>query len=445
MSRLVANARILRADNGAEVTCDELHRTGERPLVWSLDERKRLVARQVTEVTPGGRDEAFTLRLASGRSLEATADCLFMLLDGWRRVGDLEAGDRLAVPRRVPEPRSTHCMADDEVVLLAHMIGDGSCVKNQPTRYASIDEQNLAAVANAAKHFGVTVVRDEYPAARVITLRLPAPYRVTHGKRNPIVAWLDGLGLFDKRSHEKFVPPEVFAVPDEQIALFLRHLWATDGCIKWDGKGGQGRIYYASTSRRLSEDVRHLLLRLGIPSRAYRIPQGSYRDIWHLHVSGVGHQMRFLRTVDAHGAKFFDARAVFAQLEGIKSNENVDTVPREVWDQVRQGLSDQRMTHRAFAEAMQTKFCGSTMWKHSPSRGRLHRAAAVLDDRTLHDLTNNDVFWDKVVEISSVGEREVYRITVVDADNVVVQGVSVRAHLAIGVANASARLQGRTN
>jgi replicative DNA helicase len=106
-------------------------------------------------------------------------------------------------------------------------------------------------------------LRDEHPAARVITLRLPAPYRVTHGKRNPIVAWLDGLGLFDKRSHEKFVPPAVFAVPDEQIALFLRHLWATDGCIKWDGKGGQGRIYYASTSRRLSEDVRHLLLRAG--------------------------------------------------------------------------------------------------------------------------------------------------------------------------------------
>jgi replicative DNA helicase len=79
------------------------------------------------------------------------------------------------------------------------------------------------------------------------------------------------------------------------------------------------------------------------------------------------------------------------------------------------------------------------MWKHSPSRGRLHRAAAILDDRTLHDLTNNDVFWDKVVEISSVGEREVYRVTVADADNVVVQGVSVRAHLAIGVADASAR------
>jgi replicative DNA helicase len=39
---LTANMRILRADTGAEVTFGELMRAGERPLVWSLDERKRI-------------------------------------------------------------------------------------------------------------------------------------------------------------------------------------------------------------------------------------------------------------------------------------------------------------------------------------------------------------------------------------------------------------------
>ncbi|MFF0634104.1 hypothetical protein ACFYTS_16535 [Nocardia sp. NPDC004151] len=51
-------------------------------------------------------------------------------------------------------------MPDPEVILLAHMIGDGSCVKRQPIRYASIDEENLAAVTAAASHFGITAVRD---------------------------------------------------------------------------------------------------------------------------------------------------------------------------------------------------------------------------------------------------------------------------------------------
>lgn len=43
MSGLTASARILMADNGGEVTCEELYRSGQSPLVWSLEERKRLV------------------------------------------------------------------------------------------------------------------------------------------------------------------------------------------------------------------------------------------------------------------------------------------------------------------------------------------------------------------------------------------------------------------
>jgi len=424
---MISSARVLRADNGAEVLCDELHRTVERPVVWSMDERNRLVARQLSSVNSGGLRETFKLRLASGRVLDATADSSFLTIDGWRRLGGLETGARVAIPRRAPEPLNTQRMVDDEVILLAHMIGDGSCIKRQPIRYASIDEENLRAVANAAKHFGVTAKRGEYAAAKVTTLRLPAPYHLTHGRRNPIAAWLDGLGLFDKRSYDKFVPAEVFAAPNDQVALFLRHLWATDGCVKWDRKGKQGRIYYASTSERLTNDVRQLLLRLRISSRAYRVYQGAHRDIWHLQISGVNNQLRFLRLVDVHGEKFFDVREVRMNLAGVTSNDNVDTVPRQVWGVARQALTEQRITQRAFADAMQTKFCGSTMWRHSPSRRRLHRAAAILDNQALHDLTTNDVFWDKVVEIKAIGQREAFHLSVEGADNFVAQGICVRS------------------
>src|SRR5260370_15240031 len=75
---LTANTRILRADNGAEVTFGELMRTGERPLVWSLAERKRMVARPMTNVFPSGHKEVFQMRLASGPEVEATAKHPFM-------------------------------------------------------------------------------------------------------------------------------------------------------------------------------------------------------------------------------------------------------------------------------------------------------------------------------------------------------------------------------
>ncbi|OBB10232.1 replicative DNA helicase [Mycolicibacterium conceptionense] len=426
---MTANTRILRADNGAEVTFGELMKTGERPLVWSLDERKRMVARPMTNVFYSGHKEVFKLRLASGREVEATANHPFMTLDGWVPLGELTVGDRLATPRRVPEPVQTERMHDSEVILLAHMIGDGSCVKRQPIRYASVDKVNLLEVEISALHFGVTAVRDEYPAARVTTMRLPAPYRLTHGKRNPIAEWLDKLGLFGKRSYEKFVPKEVFALPDDQVALFLRHLWATDGSVRWDAAAGQARVYYATTSRQLADDVAQLLLRVGVYARIKCAKKVGYRDCWHVLIYGGENQHRFLAHVGVNGERGVKAREVLGYLESAERNPNLDTVPKEVWQQVRSALVRKGMTHRQFAAAMGTKFCGSAMWKHAPSRLRLHRAAAVLDDLELHDLARNDVFWDEIVEITSIGEHDVYDGTVPGTHNFVAQGITAHNSL----------------
>jgi replicative DNA helicase len=426
---LTANTRILRADNGAEVTFGELMRTGERPLVWSLDDRKQMVARPMTNVFPSGHKEVFKMRLASGREVEATANHPFMTFDGWTPLGELKVGDRLAVPRRVPEPVDTQRMDDSEVILLAHMIGDGSCVKRQPIRYASVDEANLAVVTIAAAHFGVTAVRDEYAAARVTSLRLPAPYRLTHGKRNPIAAWLDKLGLFGKRSYEKFVPQEVFALPNDQIALFLRHLWATDGSVRWERVADQAKIYYASTSRRLVDDVQQLLLRVGVQSRISRVRKAGYRDCWHLTIDRGQNQTAFLTKVGVQGERGKSAAQVLDKLASRIRRPGVDTVPKGIWTQVRQLLSDRGRTDMDFAVMTGTRFDGSKMWTHAPGRSRLHRIAAAFDDRDLHDLATNDVFWDRIVEVVSIGELEVYDGSVPGTNCFVAQGISAHNSL----------------
>src|SRR6202043_2951348 len=133
-------------------------------------------------------------------------------------------------------------------------LGDGSFVKNQQIRYASKDEANLAVVTVAALHFGVSAIRDDYPAARCTTLRLSSPHHTTHGRRNPIAAWLDSMGLFGLRSHEKFIPSCIFSLPDRQLVLFLHHLWATDGSVTV-AKSGAVRVYYSMTSERMAREL----------------------------------------------------------------------------------------------------------------------------------------------------------------------------------------------
>lgn len=422
---LTAETRLIRADTNAEVTLGELLAGNVRDIpVWALNEGLRYTPRTLTHAFPSGIREVFQMTLASGKQIRATANHPFLTFGGWVPLAELTVGSRIAAPRHIPPPLSIRPWAESEVVLLAHLLGDGSFVHRQPIRYASCDEMNLQAVSEAAKHFGITVVRDDYAAARVTTLRLPAPYRLARGRRNPVAEWLDGFGLFGLRSHEKFVPQEVFALPKEQITLFLRHLWATDGSVTVNKSGRGGRVYFSSTSRRMIEDISRLLLRYGITARLRQVPVARHRPQYTLDISGRDDQLRFLREIGVHGARASGCVALLASLDAMESNPNVDTVPRDVWTRVREILAEQQMGHREFATAVGTKFCGSTMWKHAPSRARLAKIAKVLDSAELDLHATNDVFWDEIVSIESVGQRDVYDATVLGTHNFIANGIA---------------------
>jgi replicative DNA helicase len=423
---LTGETRILRADTGAEITLNELMESGARDIpVWSLDEGLRLVPRTMTHAFPSGIKETFRVRMTSGRQVEATANHPFLTYDGWRAIGGIAAGTRIAVPRHTPAPMVITKMAEAEIVMLGHLIGDGSFVKRQPIRYASIDEANLTAVSEAAKHFGITAIRDEYEAARVTTLRLPAPYRLARGRRNPIAVWLEGLGLFGLRSHEKFVPARIFSLGQRDLALFLRHLWATEGCVWWDEAAGQARAYYASTSRRLIDDVARLLMRFNVMTRIKETRKGEHRPCYQLFIYGAENQLRFLEDIGVHGARGVMAEKARQVLASVKGNTNLDTIPVQVWDRVRMVMAEQHMPQRQFAAAMGTQFCGSTQWKHAPSRERLARVAAVLDDAELEMVATNDVFWDEIASVESIGEQPVYDATVLGTHNFVANGINI--------------------
>jgi replicative DNA helicase len=102
---MTEDTTLLRADTGAPVTFRELLDNGhEGVLVWSLDEHRRLVPAPVVNVFPSGTKPVYRLRLASGREVKATGNHPFLTFDGWTAMDDLAVNDRIAVPRRTPEP-----------------------------------------------------------------------------------------------------------------------------------------------------------------------------------------------------------------------------------------------------------------------------------------------------------------------------------------------------
>lgn len=427
---LTADTRVLRSDTGAETTMGELFEQGAQDVpVWSLGDDMRFVERHLTHVFSTGVKPVYRLTLASGKTLRATANHPFFTYTGWKGLGELAVGDRLGVPRHVNGPSARTHWSDEQVILLAHMIGDGSALARQPIRYASIDEENLSIVAESAyKQFGIESVRDTHEAARCTSLRLRSPEKLTHGKRNPLAAWLDDLGLFDKRSWEKFIPDQVFALPKQQIALFIRHLWATDGSVTVNKNGRSGRIYYASTSRVMLDQLSLLLLRFGINTRVRGTTiKGEYRQGYSLDISGRDEQLRFLREISVYGERAKSCEKLLAAItaEGVRSNTNVDTAPVQVWDDVKKILSDKGMSHREFQAAMGSKYCGSAYYKSAPSRSRLAKVASVLDAAELDMLAVNDLFWDTVTSIEYEGEEEVFDATVLGNHNFIANGITV--------------------
>jgi replicative DNA helicase len=144
-----------------------------------------------------------------------------------------------------------------------------------------------------------------------------------------------------------------------------------------------------------------------------------------LDVSGCDDQRRFLGEIGVHGARGVAAERLLGIVRELSGNPNVDTVPVQVWERVRAVLEEKGMSHRAFAAAMDSAFCGSTMWKHAPSRERLGRIAAVLDDAELEIQAVNDLLWDEIVSVEPQGEEEVYDATVLGGHNFVAEGVAV--------------------
>ena len=418
---VTAGTRLLRADTGAEVTIGELMDSGTRDIpVWSVDERMKLVARTLTHAFPSGTKEAFRVRLASGREVEATANHPFLTYDGWKPLGELAVGDRVAVPRRIDTPQRTTAWPEAEVVMLAHLIGDGCAAPRQPIHYTSNDEANLDAVEQAAVHFGITPRR--VAQENWWHTSLPAPFKLARGRRNPVAAWLDGFGLYGKRSYEKFLPREVFGLPDEQVRLFLRHLWATDGSVTVSNAGAV-RVYYATTSERLARDLQQLLLRCEIQTRLRRVGNTKGRPGWTVDVSGVIDQRRFLHDIGVHGARGVQVNKALHRLAAVAANTNLDTVPVQVWDRVREAMKERAVTTRAFQEPLATAYRGSALYGHAPSRNRLARVAEVLQDAELDLLATSDVLWDSITEVESIGQQPVYDATVLGTHNFVANGV----------------------
>ncbi|HTE85662.1 MAG TPA: replicative DNA helicase, partial [Dehalococcoidia bacterium] len=421
---VTADTTILRADTGTPVTFAELMTGGcEGVIAWSLDESNHLVAAPVTKVFAAGVKEVFRLRTASGRQVKASGNHRFLTFTGWKRLDELSPGDRIAIPRLTPAPLAAGLgWSEYRLGLLAHLIGDGCVLRSQPLHYTSNDPANLDFVEEAAcAEFGITPRRVQQKTWW--HSYLPAPFKCARGRMNPLHVWFRELGIEGLRSHQKRIPAILYSASDDEVAIFLRHLWATDGNVTVPRSKTAPKVYYASSSRELADGIARLLARFGIVARLRQVTKAGYRPGYTVTVADGPSLRTFCHKIGVHGRRGDLIADLAALIDGKAVNTNVDSLPIEVWELVKSERARAKVTERQMQAMIETHYCGTTLYKRCPSRGRLQRCAEALDSEVLRAIASSDVYWDRVADIESLGSQPVFDATVKGTHNFVADGI----------------------
>jgi len=237
--------------------------------------------------------------------------------------------------------------------------------------------------------------------------------------------WLEDLGVFGLRSYEKRVPSKVFNQSMSGIAVFLRHLWATDGCVRLTDNHYVA-VYYASSSERLAIDVQSLLLRIGINATLSRHCQGSKgRDQFHVHISGRDEIVKFLMLVGVIGREKVAHKTLVLGYLGVReAKTNRDVIPAAIWrSEVVPAMQAAGLTTRATQAGLGMAYAGTKLYEQNLSRERAKRLASVVKSGELEMLAISDVYWDQVRSIRPDGLDDVFDLTVEDLHNFVAANI----------------------
>ena len=408
---VTGDTRVVDAESGAYLPITEM-RWGKKTIAL---ENWRMCEAKVAAFMRQGRKPVYELRTRTGARVRATANHPFRQLHGWTPLEKLKAGDRIAVAREIPVFGKTP-LPDWEATLLGLMISEGQCCTpgNSPT-FTSNDPVlvKLLREAVANGRLGEVTYRGRYG------------YRlVNHAGRggvpetNRATQWLHNYAI-DVTAESKFVPQAVFTAPKESVRLFLQALFSGDGGLN-RSQAGLFLEYY-SKSRRLIEDVHHLLLRFGVFSLMREKTTAIGTPAHKIQITDREQILRFADEIGFCPGSVKQQRLeqeILPELRAAPQRiwSNFDTLPREAWPMMNLAV--------AASGTSLNQLSVGTKPSQSLPYSRVRQVVAATAEPALAALLDGPV-WDVVEEIVPAGEEDVFDITVPRLNNFVANDVIV--------------------
>ncbi len=401
---------VVDADTGAYVPITEM-RWGKSTL--ALDSW-RLKPAKVSAFIPQGKKEVFELRTRAGLRIRATANHPFLKLKGWVPLSDLRAGDRIAAARDIPVFGKTP-IPDWEASLLGLMISEGQCdIPGHSPTYTTADPAmvDLLKACIADSGLGVVTFGGNY-GYRLVNRQ----GRGGIPERNRAHAWLKQYDL-NIGAGDKFVPQCVFTAPESSVRLFLQSLFSGDGSVY----SSKARVFleYYSKSRRLIEDVHHLLLRFGVFSLIREKITAIGTRACKIQITDKDQIRRFAERIGFTPGSLKQQRLDVEVLPMIRARpqrrNTIDTLPAEAWPMI--GMAA-RVGGVPLSSINVHMYSGQ-----SASFFAARKVALATGDLYISPLLDGPM-WDMVESIEPAGEEEVFDISVPTLHNFVANDLIV--------------------
>ena len=168
---LVGSSRVLDPVTGAFLPITEWAKR-PRSVLSINDQTLRLSPQPVISFLDQGVRPVLKVTTRLGRTLRCTATHPLLTPDGWRAVGDLKPGDRIATPRALP-CFGSDAMPAHELKLIAYILSDGSA-RSDVSVTSAIPEVE-ADLSEVAQQFKLRLKVYAKPNSRAKSYRLVQP------------------------------------------------------------------------------------------------------------------------------------------------------------------------------------------------------------------------------------------------------------------------------
>jgi DNA polymerase-3 subunit alpha len=406
--------------------------------VVSLNDNLKLNSGHIIEVAQNGVKPVYELTASSGKKIQATANHRFLTAEGWKELSELKSGERIALARTWPTNKLGQLkIAEYKIVTLAHVLSEGNTCHPcgfylYSNSYKEVQEfvtslemfSNTKATVKLRNRLG----KDEYEVYAS---------RINTKEKSEAVEWIKRYCCLDyKKATEKFIPPFVFRLSSQQLAIFLGKLWNGDGCI--DKK--RGVIYYATSSEKMACQIQNLLLRFSIFAKLHH-KQFKYRDTfkkgWVVSLTRYDNIIKFSQSLGSHliGKRKEDLELLLLNHKIINSQPEqhifargtFDTVPIAFKAEIRELCQKENLSMQKVARwaGVSERLFWHDGRKVGLQRETMQRIAEALDSARLQDLAQSDIFWDKVKAIERQGEKMTYDLSIAQNHNFVANGFIV--------------------